>query len=571
MARKSRKNQEQIQISERIPEIQKERKIKVGGYVRLSSEQYESDSIDTQMLMIRQYVNDHNEFEIEDFYVDEGYSGTNFVRPDFTRMMQDVKSGKIECIIVKDFSRFGRNYIEAGYYLETVLPHLGVRFISINDRFDSNREEDRNGISIPIKNLINSMYATDVSRKITKGVELRNELGSTKYRTTTYGYLLDRENNTLVVDPVASNNVKLIFKWYTMGYSTQQIADRLNLLEIPIPMKYKEQYSPRKSLSKSNKWSSAVICFILRNPTYIGCKVNGKQRTRLTEKIDHEHVPIEDWYVRENSHEAIISKDIFDIVAEKLKKHSDMYHQCCREVAPLWASHKNTFEKKVICKECGRTMLYVKKDNGSARAGFQEAYYTCSNEKDDACRQIVYEDYLKTIVLDQIKNLFRYVCSMKNEISDLRDGRKEKSVLISNEKRIMNLKKKCSDFDGLILNLYKDLAEEVIDEKEYRIINEKYLAEKKSVEEHIKRLNDTIYRMRRWIDAFENLGEKFSEYLNTETDSQTLINEVVEKVYVSKNGEIEIIFNCSDVIERFNGLLEEFDEANSNVFKIVAF
>jgi DNA invertase Pin-like site-specific DNA recombinase len=127
--------------------------------------------------MIRQFLKDYPDMELEEIYCDEGYSGTNFVRPDFARLMQDIRSGRIECIIVKDFSRFGRNYIEAGYYLETVLPHLGVRFISINDRFDSAREEDRYGMAFPIKNMVNAMYAIDVSKKIVKGVELHNQLG----------------------------------------------------------------------------------------------------------------------------------------------------------------------------------------------------------------------------------------------------------------------------------------------------------------------------------------------------------------------------------------------------------
>ena len=130
MARKSRKTRDQAEINKKVEALQKERKTKVGGYVRLSSDQYDNDSIETQSLMIRQYVKDCPDFELIDIYSDEGYSGTNFVRPDFERLIRDIYAGKIDCIIVKDLSRFGRNYIEAGYYLETVLPNLGVRFIT---------------------------------------------------------------------------------------------------------------------------------------------------------------------------------------------------------------------------------------------------------------------------------------------------------------------------------------------------------------------------------------------------------------------------------------------------------
>lgn len=570
MARKSRKNVEQREIKERIPEILSERKIKVGGYVRLSSDQYETDSIDTQILMIRQYVNDHPEFEVADIYSDEGYTGTNFVRPEFARLISDIRAGKIECVIVKDFSRFGRNYIEAGYYLETVFPHLGVRFISINDRFDSFREEDRSGITLPIKNMINAMYAQDVSKKIVKGVELRNQTGTTKYRTTTYGYLLDRENNKLVVDPVASRFVKLIFKWYLMGYSTQQIANKLNAAEVMIPNVYKEQITNRRSSSKYGLWTNTVVGFILKNPTYTGDKVNGRQKTRLIEKIDHEKVEPEDWAVHPNDHEAIIDREQFNAVREKIDNYVKKYRQNRIEIAPLNAAFKNVFSKRVICGDCGKVMVYHRKNNGSSRSGFQAAYYTCSERKDAPCRNVVYEDYLKTIVLDQIKNLIKYVAGQREMISRLREGRNEKSVLHSNEKKMIHLKKKEADLDNLMLNLYKDLADEIIDGEEYKLLNKKYLNDKKLVEEEIKRVNEEIFKMRRWIDSFENLGEKFNELLSDSVDSQAIIDELIENVCVSSMGEIEITFKCQDIIERFRELAGEDNEKDSSLSETVA-
>lgn len=570
MARKSRKNIEQREIKERIPQILTERKIKIGGYVRLSSEQYETDSIDTQILMIRQYVNDHPEFEIADFYSDEGYSGTNFIRPEFARLISDIRAGRIECVIVKDFSRFGRNYIEAGYYLENVFPHLGVRFISINDRFDSSREEDRNGITLPIKNLINAMYAQDVSKKIVKGVELRNQTGTTKYRTTTYGYLLDRENNKLIPDPVASRFVKLIFRWYLMGYSTMQIANRLNAAEVMIPNVYKEQITNRRSSSKTGLWTNAAVNFILQNQTYTGDKVNGRQKTRLIEKIDHEKVEREDWAVHPNDHEAIIDRDMFNAVRDKKDNYTKKFRQNRTEVAPLKAAFKNVFSKRVVCGKCGKVMAYHRKNNGSNRYGFQAAYYTCSERKDALCRNVVYEDYLKTVVLDQIKNLIKYVAGQRETISRLREGRNEKSVLHSNEKKLIHLKKKAADKDNLMLNLYKDLADELIDGEEYKLLNKKYLHEKELVEEEIKRVNEEIFKMRRWIDSFENLGEKFNELISESSDSQAIIDELIESVRVSSEREIEITFKCQDIIERFRELAGDEDEEDSSVSQTIA-
>ena len=567
MARKSRKNKEEIEIRERVLEIQKERKIKVGGYVRLSSDQNDSDSIDMQILMIKQFVYDHPEMEIEDFYADEGFSGTNFSRPDFIRMMNDAKYGKIDCIIVKDFSRFGRYYIEAGYYLETVLPHLGIRFISINDRFDSNREEDRNGISAPIKNLINSMYASDISKKIVKSVELHHQIGDAKYRTSVYGYFLNREENQLEIDPTASKYVKLIFYWYSKGYSTHEIASKLNAAEVLIPSKYKEQYSERKSTSKYNKWTSTSVGGILKNQVYIGNKVNGKQKTRLSEKMDHYLTLKEEWYIHENAHEQIISSELFQKVNDKLDACRSKYIESCENTRPLNCNYKNSFSRKIVCGSCGRTMTYIRKHKGESAYGFQEAYYTCSQKKDDECRQVVYEDYIKTVVLDQIKEMFKYVCGQKNVISSLREGTNDKSVLLSYEKMLVNQKKKEADYDNLLMNLYKDLADEVIDSDEYKELSGKYQQEKQSIQKIIKQTNESIYKMRKWIDAFEDLGKKLSEYFGVDCNSQVIIDELVDKVIVSADSKIELVLNCSDVIERLNSLLGDENETNSHILK----
>lgn len=570
MARKSRKNIEQIEIKERIPEFQKERKVKVGGYVRLSSDQYDNDSIETQILMIKQFIKDYPELELEDIYCDEGFSGTNFMRPDFARLMKDIHSGRIECIIVKDFSRFGRNYIEAGYYLETVLPHLGVRFISINDRFDSSREEDRNGIALPIKNMVNAMYALDVSKKIVKGVELHNQLGDAKYRTSTYGYLIDKRRGGFVIDPVASRYVKLIFQWFLLGHSATQIAEKLNLMGVLIPNVYKEQFSNRKSTSKTGKWTHAVICFILRNPTYIGCKVNGKQRTRLVENVDHERVAPSEWTVHENSHEAIVDRLIFSKVQEKLDAYTEKFRKNRAEIAPLGESFKNTFAKKVICKDCGAVMWYHRKNNGDNRYGFQAAYYICSERKDAPCRNMVYEDYLKAIVLDQIKTLIDFVSSQKDLLSELREGRNERSMLLSCEKKLIHLKKKETDIDDMVLNLYKDLAEGILDEGDYRLLNTRYLQDREKNAEEIRRVNEEIFKMRKWIDAFENLGRKLSDFVTGSVDSQVLIDELIERVYISKDESVEIVFKCDDVIKRFLKVTGDSNEKHSDLSKAFA-
>ncbi len=560
MARKSRKNAVLVEIKERIPELQKERRIKVGGYVRLSAERDDSDSIETQMLMIRQFVAGYPELELEDIYCDEGYSGTNFSRPEFTRLIQDIHSGKIECIVVKDFSRFGRNYIEVGYYLETMFPHLGIRFISINDRFDSLREEDRNGLAFPIKNMVNAMYAQDISRKIAKSAELHNRLGDSKYRRTTFGYLLDKEKNLQIVDPVASRYVRLIFDWYLMGYSRNHIAERLDLMEVPIPSVYLESISNRRTKSKSRKWDDTTIGFILKNPAYAGDKVHGRQKTSVIENVHSKRTDPSDWIIHKDNHEPIIDRTKFELVQKKLKMIADQKRKCIAEVAPLGESFKNSFSRKVICRECGTVMQYIRKNQGSNRYGFQTAYYSCSERANAPCRNRIYEDFLKAIVLEQIRNLVDYVAGDQEMVSCLRDGRNDKSALLSNQKRLIYLKKKEAEIDTQLLDLFKNLADGILSEDDFRILNERYRSERKKLSEEIKALNYTVYKMRKWIDTFENLGERLSKYLADSVDSQVLIDELVDCVYASKDGSIEIVFSCEDIIKRFHSLTGEASE-----------
>lgn len=222
--------------------------------------------------------------------------------------------------------------------------------------------------------------------------------------------------------------------------------------------------------------------------------------------------------------------------------------------------YQNLFSKKVVCAECGATMTYVRKNKGDGKWGLQTAYYTCSREKQAPCRQIVYEDRLKMIVLEHLKNIFIYVCGQKSLIQSLQDGTNEKSVLRSYEKKLVNLKRKQQDVEALILSIYKDLAEKVINEEEYQLLNARYMKEKRALQELIERLDEVVFKMRRWIDSFENLGEQFSYFLSDNVSSQAIIEETVSKVIVSADGSVELVLNCEDVIARFRSLLEDEHE-----------
>lgn len=265
MARKSRKN---IMPQSAAPEIRISEEVnllRTAAYARLSSENsgHETeDTLNTQILQIHNYIKEHPELTLTDTYVDNGFTGTNFDRPEFERMMQDVRTGKIQCIVVKDLSRFGRDYIETGNYLETIFPMLHIRFIAINDDFDNIRQSDVDSLAVPIKNMVNSLYAKDISKKIGLIYQMRREKGIPTSWCVPYGYRMNEQKSQYEVADEAKY-VKLIYQWYLMGLSTNEIARRLEFLEVPRPNEHLNRRLHEGHDTTFNKWHSSSVLRIL--------------------------------------------------------------------------------------------------------------------------------------------------------------------------------------------------------------------------------------------------------------------------------------------------------------------
>ena len=256
-------------------------------YARLSrddGDKLESDSIINQKALIRDFLSKHPEIHAVSEKTDDGYSGVNFDRPAFQEMMEDIRSGKINCVVVKDLSRFGRNYIEAGNYIERVFPFLGVRFIAINDNYDSLDRNQSDSLIIPFKNLINDAYCKDISVKIRSQLEIKRKKGQFIGAFAAYGYLKDEEDhNKLVVDTYASEIVRAIFKWKIQGMSQGRIANKLNMQGVLCPMEYKLSLGMKVQTNfrvhKKALWSSKAVTRILTNEIYTGVLVQGKVGT----------------------------------------------------------------------------------------------------------------------------------------------------------------------------------------------------------------------------------------------------------------------------------------------------
>ena len=274
-----------------------------GLYLRLSkddadvdgSKKTESNSISSQRDILRAYVQSHEDLQIYDIYIDDGYSGANFERPEFQRMMADVRAGKVNCVLVKDLSRFGRDYIEAGRFIQKTFPALNVRFIAVTDGFDSlYADKTDSSLILPIKNFVNDSYCRDISMKVKAQQKVKRMEGKCISAFTVYGYKKNPEDkNSLVVDEYAADIVRKIFAWKIAGTSLGAIAEKLNATGILSPMEYKKslgmKYYTGFEGSSTAKWAAASVKRILVNPVYIGTMVQGKQEKvnyKVKKRID---------------------------------------------------------------------------------------------------------------------------------------------------------------------------------------------------------------------------------------------------------------------------------------------
>lgn len=360
---------------------------KAAIYVRLSKEdgdvsdasKAESNSISNQKELIKDFLKDKLDIRVVSERVDDGYSGVNFERPAFLLMLEDIRQGKVDCVVVKDLSRFGRNYIESGRYIEKIFPMLGVRFIAINDNYDSfTGKSQTDDIVIPFKNLINDAYCRDISIKIRSHLDIKRRKGEFIASYTVYGYKKDeQDHNRLVVDEYAAGVVKNIFAWKIGGMSQQRIADRLNQMGVLSPAEYKKscgsKYRAKFQTKKKSLWSAVAVARILTNEGYTGTLIQGRFTTP-NYKVKKTVVKSEAEWVRIcDAFEAVISWEEFETVQRLLEKDT--------RVAPE-RKEVYLFSGLLVCGDCGRQMSR----KVSTVTGKKYVYYMCSaNKKEGIC------------------------------------------------------------------------------------------------------------------------------------------------------------------------------------------
>ena len=504
-------------------------------YARLSKDdgdKVESNSITGQRELVQEFLKSTPEIRLCSERIDDGYSGVDFLRPAFSSMMEDVKAGKINCIVVKDFSRFGRNYIEVGKYLENIFPFLGVRFISVNDNYDSDKKRsDSDDLIVPFKNLINDAYSRDISVKIRSRLAIKRKNGAFTGAFATYGYLKDRDNkNKLVADEYASEVVRDIFRMKLDGFSQQGIADFLNSRGELSPMEYKRflglNYSNNFKSKNKALWTAVSVSRILKNPVYIGILEQGKSETpnhKLKKRI---YKPKEDWAVCDGAHEPIINKQDFEIVATLLRGDTRIAPN--RETVYI-------FSGLLFCGVCGNSLIR----KTVPRNGKKYVYLVCSSTKKggDCTQARISEAELTRLVLLIVKNFVAaFFDGLVDHIRSSSRGAREKKLHAS----LSICEDEVRRYRRLNLSVYEDFKEGLLDEAEYEDFKAVYIQKSDDAERAACRLRDDI-------DNFA--PEEFRERNITEL-SRKLVVSLIKKISVGGDGVIDITFTCADAYKR---------------------
>ncbi len=503
----------------------------------------ESNSISNQRSLIEDYVKDKPEIILCEERVDDGFSGVDFERPAFKQMMEDVKAGKTNCIIVKDLSRFGRNYIEVGRFIQKIFPYLGVRFIAVNDNYDSAKGNDvEDSIMLPFKNLMNDSYSRDLSVKVRSQFEIKRKRGEFIGSFAVYGYKKNPENkNQLVVDEYAAAVVRDIFKWRLSGMSNEKIAERLNEQGVLSPAEYKRslglRYQSGFHVEKQAMWSPVAIGRILSNQTYLGWVVQGK-RTTPNHKVKKviEKNP-DEWVIVRDMHEAIITEEDFQTVQNLMKMDT--------RISPGKA-RVYLFSGMLECGDCKAAMVRKLVSAGKDSEGKPRKYpyYVCSGYKKDKCctSHMIREGELEKVVLIALNNLISALINLKQVLTILENTPNFRQETKKLDIRMLKINEEIVRIQNLKVSLYEDLTDGVIDKDEYFELKQIYTKQMGELEKKKARLKEE-----QELCKIENIRksewmESFLQYQNLHSLSRDIILKLVEKIKVFEKGRIKIVF-----------------------------
>ena len=500
-----------------------------GLYLRLSRDDGntgESESIQNQKSFLMKYAIDNN-FNLVDVYIDDGWSGLNFDRPEFKRLIADIESGKINCVITKDLSRLGRDYIMTGHYLERYFPEHGVRYIAVNDGVDTAANNTSNDMT-PFRAVFNDMYAKDISKKVRTALETKKTSGLFVGSVAPYGYKKDPLNkNHLIIDEDTALIVREIYSMFLGGRTVHNIALKLSEDCIPTPSASKGLAATQKAEHKG-RWNETMIERILTNPTYIGNLTQNRSR-KINYKVQRKrNLPKEQWIISEGTHEAIISDEDFESAQIIISQRR--YKPKKRKMHLLSGLIK--------CSDCHGTMTFADDRDG-------RCYLVCANSRryynEKKCTSHrIREDYVEKEVIEQLRIAAKKYLDKDKMIQKCDNNSGQEDEL---SKEIARIENRLSEISKVITSLYADKVKGIVTENDFIEMNKSFNSERSALSEQMAKIENRL-NVESNVKANENnLRNVLEQFLSFDTVEPNVLAILIDKIEIFEGKKIKIYFN----------------------------
>ena len=510
-------------------------------YCRLSKDDgtnNESMSISTQKTMLKDYAK-RNGFLNCQFYVDDGYSGTNYDRPAFRQLIEDIQDGEVSTLITKDLSRLGRNYLETGTYIEVFFPNHNVRYIAINDGVDSidNAQMD----ITPFRNIINEMYAKDTSRKIKSALHARRMQGKYMATTAPFGYQKDeKDHNHLVIDEVTAPVVELIFSIAEEGVGLHTICNRLRKAKVLKPSFYKKELFERfMDEEKMYDWDTAYVSQILHNPVYAGNLTVADKPTKTMRSKKRQYIPFAEREVIYGTHEPIIEQNRWNNVQKILQSRPPV-------IGESSSGYDNIFRGTIKCADCGSAMLAKVEQKRKRNNVLDKTFYCCTKYrkfgKEGCSSHTIEARTVHEVVLADIqKHAGQALTDRKAMVTEIAErlNLQMSADREQQKKELRQCKQRVSEIENLYAKLYEDLTRELLTEKRFQMLSARYDSEQEELTAKIKELEKSAIADREQLSSIEQFAEQISGYAGITELNFKIINQLIEKILVSEPVEVD--------------------------------
>ena len=541
------------------PELPKQRVYLTGGYIRLSVEdsgRADADTIETQKTLVREFIEAQPDLQLCSLFCDNGRTGTNFDRPAFEALMDAVRAGKIDCIVVKDLSRFGRNYLETGNYLERIFPYLGVRFIAINDNFDTlTAERSSDGYIVPLKNIMNAVYSKDIFRKICSALSVKQQNGEFIGSWAPYGYKKCADDyHRLEPDAETAPVVRQIFQMRCAGAGYQMIVRSLIREGIPSPSQYHYLKGDTKAERCANaKWHVPMVQKILQNEMYLGHMVQGRRRSVFGETRGERVVPADEWIVVRNTHEALIDEQTFQTVQQLAvqcrtahKEHAGQYEHL--------GTIPNLFLGLIFCAGCKRPMMRRKETFRGKRLHYT---YVCRShiEDPDSCPTGGFREAdLKAVVWAAIQHeisLTEDLSKLAQQYDNSSDAASQKQA----ENREITAAIRAQQRASMLYDsLYQNYVDKLMTEREYADMKRKYRADMERAKARLAELEQR--KQGRRSQTTQNIWLTTYSRFRDETElTEEMTHALIECVEIGAGKQISVTLRYRDEYRALAALL----------------